>query len=133
MQLNIDPRQPRPIYVQIMDEVRRLIVLGELSGDDALPSVRQLAADLRLNPNTIVQAYRELEREGVVYVRRGQGTFVSSQVSVPGERERLISELVDRVIVDARRNGVSLEELSRALADATKQAVGRTVREVSSE
>ena len=66
MQLLIDPGAARPIYVQIIDEVRRLIVTGELSADDPLPSVRQLAADLGLNHNTIVQAYRELEREETV-------------------------------------------------------------------
>ena len=84
MQFLIDPRAARPIYVQIMDEVRRLIVTGELRPDDPLPSVRQLAADLRVNHNTIVQAYRELEREEGHDPIRGDpfqlsGRFVAEQ------------------------------------------------------
>jgi GntR family transcriptional regulator len=70
----LDSNDPRPIYVQIVDEVRRALVVGDLAADDPLPSVRRLATDLRVNPNTVSQAYRELERDGVVEVRRGQGT-----------------------------------------------------------
>jgi GntR family transcriptional regulator len=115
LQFSIDPRAARPIYVQIMDEVRRLIVTGELSPDDPLPSVRQLAADLRLNHNTIVQAYRELEREGIVYVRRGQGTFVAAQRAPQVQRERVIAEIAERAAGDARRHGVAIDELVEAL------------------
>jgi len=78
---HIDPADSRPIYLQIMDEVRRAVVVGTLGPDSPLPSVRQLAADLRVNPNTVQQAYRELEREGLIYVRRGQGTFVWQDAS----------------------------------------------------
>lgn len=115
MQLLIDPRASRPIYGQIMDEIRRLIVTGALKADDPLPSVRQLAADLRLNHNTIVQAYRELEREEVVYVRRGQGTFVAAQRKPQVQRERVIAEVAERAIGDARRHGIALDELVDAL------------------
>eukprot|EP01030_Chromulinospumella_sphaerica_P031840 gene31840-32511_t len=76
-----------------MDEVRRALVLGALRPEDPLPSVRQLAGDLRLNPNTVAQAYRELEREGVVYVRRGQGTFVSDLPAAAPEREAIVREV----------------------------------------
>jgi GntR family transcriptional regulator len=68
--ITIDAADPRPIYVQITDEVRRSIVVGTLKADDPLPSVRQLAGQLRVNPNTVQQAYRELERVGLIYVRR---------------------------------------------------------------
>ena len=61
----VDPGDPRPIYVQIVDEVRRAVVLGSLAPEESLPSVRQLAAELGLNANTITRAYRELEREGL--------------------------------------------------------------------
>lgn len=115
MQFLIDPRAARPIYVQIMDEVRRLIVTGELRADDPLPSVRHLAADLKLNHNTIVQAYRELEREEVVYVRRGQGTFVAAQRGPQVQRERVIAEVAERAAGDARRHGIAIEELVEAL------------------
>ena len=64
MQVAINTADPRPIYLQIMDGVRRALVLGTLKAEDPLPSIRQLASDLRVNPNTVAQAYDELEREG---------------------------------------------------------------------
>ena len=75
MVVNVDPRDARPLYLQIMDEVRRSLVIGSLKPEDPVPSVRELASELVVNPRTVLQAYRELEREGVLYVRRGQGTF----------------------------------------------------------
>ena len=124
MQLSIDTRASKPIYVQIMDEVRRLIAIGDLKANDPLPSVRGLAADLRLNHNTIVQAYRELEREAVVYARRGQGTFVAEATAPEAERERLLAQVVDRALTDAHRHGISPE----ALLDALRKAVAATQR-----
>jgi GntR family transcriptional regulator len=77
MQIHLSRSDERPLYVQIMDAVRRALVRGTLRPDDALPSVRDLASDLRVNPRTVSQAYAELERDGVVRVRHGKGTFVS--------------------------------------------------------
>jgi GntR family transcriptional regulator len=114
----IDTRATKPIYVQIMDEVRRLIAIGDLRPHDLLPSVRQLAADLRLNHNTIVQAYRELEREAVVYARRGQGTFVAEASAPEAERGRLLAEVVDRALTDAHRHGIAPTILVEALRRA---------------
>ena len=123
MKLFIDSRASKPIYVQIMDEMRRLIAIGDLKPHDMLPSVRQLAADLRLNHNTIVQAYRELEREAVVYTRRGQGTFVAEQNAPAAERDRLLAEVVDRAITDAHRHGISAERLVEALREAAANSM----------
>ena len=118
MHLTINPAASKPIYVQIMDEVRRLVVLGQLRPDDALPSVRQLAAELRINHNTIVQAYRELEREGLVYVRRGQGTFVAALPALGSQRETLLAEVADRALTDAQRHGIAPDELIAAISRA---------------
>lgn len=101
-----------------MDELRRLIVLGDLKPHDVLPSVRQLAADLKLNHNTIVQAYRELERDGTIYVRRGQGTFVAERAAPEAERERVLAGVVDRAITDAQRHGIAPDTLVEALRKA---------------
>jgi GntR family transcriptional regulator len=117
VRFTIDPRAPKPIYVQIMDEVRRSIVVGELKHEDSLPSVRQLAADLRVNHNTIVQAYRELEREGAVYVRRGQGTFVAAHEAPQEQRKRVLAEVADRAVTDAHRHGIGRDELIDAIRD----------------
>ena len=127
----ISPDDPRALYVQIMDEVRRAIAIGALSADDPLPSVRQLSAHLRVTPNTVALAYRELEREGVVYVRRGQGTFVSPDAGVSGaQRQRVADDAAKRALVDAHRNGVSVEELISALRRATgaRETAEREVR-----
>lgn len=115
MIFEISSSDPRPLYMQIMDEVRRAIVLGTIRPDELLPSVRQLALELRINPNTVQQAYRELEREGVVYVRRGQGTFVSANSGGADERAELISSVADRAIRDAFRHGLTTSELIDAL------------------
>jgi GntR family transcriptional regulator len=111
--VNLDPQDARPLYLQIMDEVRRAVVVGTLKAEDPVPSVRELASELVVNPRTVSQAYQELEREGVLYVRRGQGTFVSPAVKRGGgERRRsLVREVAKRALLDARRNGLGAEEL----------------------
>ena len=122
MQLAINTADPRPIYVQIMDEIRRALVRGTLGPDDPLPSVRELAVSLRVNPRTVSQAYAELEREGVVYVRRGQGTFVAPGVLPDArERPRLAREVARRALADARRNGLVLEDLMAALLEVERE------------
>ena len=118
MQLAINTADPRPIYVQIMDEIRRAVVLRTLLPEDPLPSVRQLASDLRVNPNTVAQAYRELERAGVAYVRRGQGTFVAQVQPEDGERATLSRAVAERALLDAHRSGLDAEELIDAIRQA---------------
>jgi GntR family transcriptional regulator len=113
--ITIDPSDARPIYVQIMDEIRRARVMGTLEPEEPLPSVRQLAAELRVNPNTVSQAYRELEREGVVYVRRGQGTFAAEQPVDGTEREALLRGVAGRALLDAHRHGIRADELIQAI------------------
>jgi GntR family transcriptional regulator len=117
MIISLDAADPRPIYVQIVDEVRRGIVLGTVVANAPLPSVRHLASELRVNPNTVAQAYRELERLGLVFVRRGQGTFVSPDVesTIDAQREQLTEGLARRTSNDAYRNGLTIEELITAL------------------
>lgn len=118
MLIRIDPADSRSIYVQIIDEVRRALVLGTLVPDDPLPSVRQLAVELRVNPNTVAQAYRELERQGVVHVRRGQGTYASAVTLGDDERHALARAVADRALRDAHRNGVDAEALVEAIRAA---------------
>ena len=117
--LDLDPADKRPLYHQIMDEIRRGIVLGTWPPDEPLPSVRQLASELRVNPNTVQMAYRELEREGVVYVLRGQGTFVARAASTT-VRAPLLQTFAQRVSRDAYRSGISTAELIEALQQLTE-------------
>lgn len=105
------------MYAQIAERVRLAIATGVLGSAAALPSVRQLAAELRVNPATVIQAYRELEAHGFVEIRHGAGTFVRELA--PGRRARERSHqatvLVRRLLAEARRSGVSLPELQRAI------------------
>jgi GntR family transcriptional regulator len=113
----IDARSPVPLYAQIAERVRLAIATGALGSAAALPSVRQLASELRVNPATVIQAYRELEAQGFVEIRHGAGTFVRELA--PGRRARERSQqaaaLVRKLLAEARRSGVSLQELHRAL------------------
>jgi GntR family transcriptional regulator len=112
MLVTLDPRDERPLYLQIVDQVRRALLEGTLRAEDPLPSVRDLAGQLVVNPRTVSQAYGELESEGLIYVRRGQGTFVSSTIA-PDRRARraLVRGVAKRALVEARRNGLGVEEL----------------------
>ncbi len=118
MQIHLSRSDERPLYVQIMDGVRRGLVRGTLRPEDPLPSVRDLASDLRVNPRTVSQAYAELERDGVVLVRHGKGTFVAPEVR-PDQRERprLAKQVARRALADASRNGLVLGELLEALRE----------------
>ena len=122
MLITIDAADARPIYVQIMDEIKRAVVLGTVKAEDPLPSVRQLAGELRVNPNTVQQAYRELEREGLVYVERGRGTFVSPDGGEATARERhsLALGVAEKAVREAYRNGVSPAELIEAIGEVEK-------------
>jgi len=114
---DIDARSPIPLYAQIAERVRLAIATGALGSAALLPSVRQLAAELRVNPATVIQAYRELESQGYVEIRHGAGTFVRELA--PGrrakERSKHAVRLVRRLIAEARRNGVSMAELQQAI------------------
>ena len=121
MLIAINPSDSRPIYQQVMDEIRRALVVGTLAANDPLPSVRQLAGELRINPNTVQQAYRELEREGVVHVKRGLGTFVSQVAERRSERHELARSLATRALREAHRHGLSADELVEAVRQTARE------------
>ncbi len=116
---DLDSRSPVPLYAQIAERVRLAIATGTLGTADALPSVRQLSTELRINPATVVQAYKDLEAQGFVEIRHGAGTFVRELA--PGrrarERSRQATALVRKLLADARRMGVSLAEVQKAIED----------------
>jgi GntR family transcriptional regulator len=117
----IDPRSPTPLYEQIAARVRMAVAAGELSPGDALPSVRTLARSLRVNPATVVQAYRDLAADGFVELRHGQGTFIQEVPIFLREEERSAqaAKLVRALLQDAARLGIGVEELARALRAET--------------
>jgi GntR family transcriptional regulator len=107
----IDPKSALPIYVQITDQIHRAVAAGRLQPGDQLPSVRELATELLVNPNTVAKVYRDLERDGLLAGRRGKGTFVSrSGASVADRgRIRLIGDQLEQVARDVRAFGVTPE------------------------
>lgn len=122
MLTRIDPRSPTPLYDQIAARIRVAVAAGELGPGDALPSVRQLASRLRVNPATVVQAYRALEAEGFVEMRQGSGTFIREVEAGrrADEREAEAKRLVQEMMAKAARLGLGTKDLARAF----KQEVG---------
>jgi GntR family transcriptional regulator len=116
--LNIDPRHALPIYAQLERGIRAAIGTGRLAPGAQLPTVRQLAVDLRINANTVARVYLDLERSGVLETRRGVGTFVSGAQPSPGsrrERETELRALVRRALDEAAALGFSSDDVSRQL------------------
>ncbi len=113
---HIDPRSPIPLYVQIANRLRVAVATGEIPPTVPLPSVRQLAAEIRVNPATVVQAYRELERDGMVESRQGAGTFVRevSDSKRGAERQREARRLVRALVAEASSLGLTREDLEHA-------------------
>lgn len=121
--VSIDLRDATPIYAQLERALRAAIASGRLQPGNQLPTVRQLAVDLRVNANTVARVYAELERAGVLETRRGVGSFVSAtpaQAHPPREHERRLRAFVTHVLSDAERSGFTVDEVIAAL-DAHKQ------------
>jgi GntR family transcriptional regulator len=116
--VSIDPRDATPIYAQLERGLRAAIATSRLRPGDQLPTVRQLAVELRVNANTVARVYGELERAGVIETRRGVGSFVSAsaaQAHPPRERDRRLRAFVTRVLADADAAGFTLEDLVTTL------------------
>ena len=107
----IDYNDKRPIYEQIAERFQNLIISGVMEKDEKLPSVRMLAVELSINPNTIQRAYAELERDGFIYTVKGRGNFVKRDEELFNkQKERLLKEL-ERHIKNCLRQGIKKEEL----------------------
>ena len=114
--VHLDYRDARPIYTQIADGFREQILSGILQSGDRLPSVRELASELTINPNTIQRAYRELEAAGWIATVPGKGCFVcgAPRSNIPADRQALLEEF-DRVTAELIASGVSREDLAQIL------------------
>ena len=115
----IDARDKTPIYAQLERGQSAAIATGRLQTGDQLPTVRQLAVELRINANTVAQVYSELERAGVLETRRGVGSFVAAspeRARSPREHERRLRAFVTRVMADADAAGFSLDDVVSSLA-----------------
>ena len=116
--LTVDQRDSTPIYAQLERGVRAAIATGRLKAGDQLPTVRQLAVELRVNANTVARVYAELERSGVIETKRGVGSFISaspSRAHPPRDHERRVRAFVTRVLADAAAHGLSVEDVMTGL------------------
>jgi GntR family transcriptional regulator len=114
---DLDPKSAVPLYEQIAVRLKAAVATGELRPTDALPSVRQLAGRLRINPATVVQAYRSLESDGFVEIRQGAGTYVRTMEGEVRARERQAQarRLIRQLLADSARLGLSRQELKDAM------------------
>ena len=119
-EISIDFRNRKPIYEQIVDRFEILIVNGVLDADSQLPSVRALAVELSINPNTIQRAYRELEQEGYVYTIPGRGSFVAGVPEMDGRRKNELLDSFDKTVKELLFLGMSPEELAERIRTASK-------------
>ena len=107
----LDYRDRRPIYEQVAEKLEELMLLGILGENEPLPSVRSLAMELSINPNTIQRAYAELERQGYIYTVKGKGSFVAENSVMKEKRKKDLLIQVSEVIDEAIRLGISGEEI----------------------
>jgi len=129
--VSIDSRDPTPIYAQLERGLRAAIATGRVQPGDQLPTVRQLAVDLRVNANTVARVYAELERAGVLETRRGVGSFVSAtpaQAHPPREHDRRLRTFVTRVLADADAAGLTIDDVIEALEEHQRVAARRAGR-----
>ena len=123
MIFNIDTTSSVPMYAQIIAQVKHAIAAGLLRPGDGLPSLRETATRLRVNPLTVAKAYRELETLGIVFTEHGRGTFVNAHSKELGEdyRREALSQAVDRMLVEAYHLGVNPDEVRLTVEDRLKE------------
>jgi GntR family transcriptional regulator len=127
IRFRIDAGSGVPVYRQLVDQVRQAVRLGLLGPGDQLPTVREAVRQIAVNPNTVHRAYQELERQGVVVGRQGQGTYVAATAATTGapDRRRVLAEELDRWVRAARLAGMDDQEMRAALATAVHDLEAR--------
>jgi GntR family transcriptional regulator len=123
MQIKIDFRSSQPIYIQIMEQVRQMVATGELKQGDQLPTVRQLAAELRVNFNTVARAYRLLDEADLISTQQGRGTYIwekPTQETLELLRQQSLESLTNRYLSEAARMDFSPEDV-HTIIEATLQ------------
>lgn len=128
MHVEISLQDGVPIYRQIVNQIKYRIASGQLETDAELPAIRSLAEHLSVTPNTVVKAYRELESEGLVYKRRGAGTFVSDTGSPLARREqkKILTQRADALLAEAKQLGYTFEEVL-ALIESRQKTLNKMV------
>jgi GntR family transcriptional regulator len=122
VQIHISTQDGVPVYLQIVNQVKYLVAAGRLAPGEEVPSVRALAEQLVINPNTVARAYLELERAGLVVKRHGSGTYVSEEGSPLARKERMkiLTQRADALLAEAQHMDVALDEVLALLKDRYK-------------
>jgi GntR family transcriptional regulator len=117
LEFRIDPKSGVPFYRQIIEQVKFAMARGDLQAGSQLPTVRQLAVDLSVNPNTVIRAYKEMEIEGLLETHQGSGTFASQQRPEIDdlERRRMVDQIITELLARASSYGLSLDEVLAGL------------------
>ena len=124
LDLKLDFRSELPIYTQIVEQIRRLVANGVLKPGDQLPTVRQLATDLRVNFNTIARAYRLLDEAGLISTQQGRGTYIweaPSPATSQKLRRQVLEELTRQYLTDATNLGFTLEEVAQGIVEEMRE------------
>jgi GntR family transcriptional regulator len=131
MYLSIDPKSSVPLYAQIKEQMRLAVSSGGLQPGDQLPTVRELATRLRLNPNTVARAYRELQADGLLTSRQGSGTFVSAEAPAVagGEARAFVSQMLSQAITTALNLGLTRAQITKLFTDSLRE----TAREAAED
>ncbi|MBU3090507.1 GntR family transcriptional regulator [Clostridium sp. CM028] len=122
--MNLEFNDKMPIYLQIMDLIKMDIVTGKLKSKDKLPSVREMAMNLNVNPNTLQRSYQELERLGIVYTQRGTGTFVEENENmVDNLKNEMAKEVIDSFILRMKSLGFTTNEIIKSVSKETMEVM----------
>ena len=118
--IQVDVRSRVPIYEQIVNSFKQMTMSGILSPDEKLPSVRDLSQELTINPNTIQKAYQELERQNIIYTKRGQGSFVNPNIQAINKEEKMedLIEEIKKIVIESMYLGISKEEFLKLITSA---------------
>lgn len=128
MYLHLDHHSGEPIYRQLVEQIKYRIACGQLNPGDQLPSIRALAAELRINPRTVVKAYEELDHAGLVVMKHGQGVFIAAdRTAAPAaERRRALADMARRMLSEASRLGADADEVIEILQRVARQMEAST-------
>ena len=130
MFFHVNPSTGLPLYLQLMEQIRHAIETGALTAGDQLPTIRKVAEDLVVNPNTVVRAYRELQREGIIELKHGSGAFVSESVGSHTKITRKAQAIVQTAVQRLTDSGLNEDEIRRLFDNElalhrAKETIGR--------
>ena len=130
MYFNIDVNSGKPIYLQLKEQIKKAVASGQLEDGEKLPPVRELALELKINPNTVARAYRELKNEGFINTARGKGPYVSQpKRELNPASEKILEEKIKQVMVEAYQQGINKARIKEKFLDLLAQWEERFIEE----